>query len=56
MKFVEWWIAKIDGKKSEDIDLWEQFKTENAARKYIKDDGKDTPFSLVKLTYEVKKI
>lgn len=50
MKRVEWYIAKVWRRR---IDLWHRFDTEAKARKYVREDGPDTPFSVVRVTSEV---
>ena len=56
MKRVEWWVVKIYGSSVDKIDFWEKFKSRRMAEKYVKEDGEDTPFDVVKVTYETVKI
>jgi len=55
MKEVEWWVAKVYPKSKEHrsrIDLWERFDTKAKAQAYVRKDGYDTPFVVVKCTQE----
>lgn len=54
MKRVEWYIAKVckDHISKNPIDLWEQFPSKQEAKEYVRKDGANTPFVVVKLTYE----
>jgi hypothetical protein len=55
MKRVKWWIAKIYYNKKthkSTIDIWDQFSSKSEATRYVKKDGTDSPFTVLKVTLE----